>query len=437
MVRFKVNPHPSEATVLNGRDSVRTLYSVGIEPDSGADGEQELPVFWGVVLDRSGSMNGQNIRDAKRALKGLLGRIPPRADTVVHLVLFSNDAEELYPPMTGVELSQRRRRLEQDIDRIQAGGGTSLGTGLRLVGDAARAYSGYERRVLLVTDGKQESELPVEDAYDAARSLARNKIRIDAWGVGFDWKAEELRTIAHATGGEADVIPTAQELEAAVGELFEEVKGTRASDVRLVLESPKGTTIRGVRQVFPSVQDRAPSQESERRWVIPVGAIGSEEYKFIVEVETPPRQTDLPFRILVPTVLYRLGEEEGAAELDKSSWFFVKWVKTPQEVAMDAQLSRFTGEEEVASLSQEGFALLAVGEVQAATGKLKAALDKAQEVGSPQAEVLAGVVNPATGRLVSSDPNAAVNKTGRLHTGKTGRIAASTGKLPGGGSAST
>jgi hypothetical protein len=58
------------------------------------------------------------------------------------------------------------------------------------------------------------------------------------------------------------------------------------------------------------------------------------------------------------------------------------------------------------------------------------ALQKAIVINSPQAAVLSAVVNPQTGRLVSTDASAAVNKTGRLRTGKTGKLLAGTGKLP-------
>jgi hypothetical protein len=138
--------------------------------------------------------------------------------------------------------------------------------------------------------------------------------------------------------------------------------------------------------------------------------------------------------MLVPTVTYAQGGRDQTDELSRDAWFFVRWVATPAEVRMDPELSRFTGEEEITSLSQEGFALLEMGAVEEATAKLNAALRKAEQINSPQVATLGAVVNPQTGRLVSTDASAAVNKTGKLHTGKTGKLLAGTGKLPGKGS---
>ena len=96
--------------------------------------------------------------------------------------------------------------------------------------------------------------------------------------------------------------------------------------MRLVLTTPRGTTIHSVRQVFPSVQDRAAQQTSDQEWVIPVGAITQEEPKFVVELETTARNTNIPFRIMVPTVIYTEDGRDQADELGGSAWFFVRWV---------------------------------------------------------------------------------------------------------------
>lgn len=431
MVKFKVTPNPAEAQVLQGQNLARVMYDIGADESGGASGAAAVPVFLSVVLDQSGSMEGQKLYAAKEALLRLLQQVPPSSSIFIQITLFSDDGQEFLAPISGADLQRRMEYVSRDVQNISAGGATSLGSGLRVALRSSRPYSQYERRVLMITDGKQEGTLPVSDAYNAARDLASAGIRVDTWGVGTGWEADQLRTIAHSTGGEADALPDAFVLAQAVTELFTDVQSTKASNVRLVLNTPVGTQIKSVRQVFPSVQDRAAQKVNDQKWVIPIGALTQEEPKFVIELETTPRGNNIPFRILVPTVVYNLGSEELADELDKSSWFFVKWVGSPGEVRMDEQLTRFTGEEEIASLSQEGFALLEMGAIEEATAKLGAALTRAVQINSPQAIVLSAVVSPQTGKLVSTNASDAINKTGKLHTGKTGRIISGTGKLQG------
>ena len=427
MVTFRVTPHPAEAQVLDGQGGARTLYSVAAQGGGG----ETVPVFLGVALDQSGSMSGSKLDAGKAALVNLLHQVPPTDDVVVHIALFSTTAHELAPALTGRQLTAQMADITRRIHAISAGGATSLGSGLRVAYGASQAYPHHVRRVLMITDGKQEGAEPISDAYDVANTLARAGLRVDAWGVGNGWEADQLRTIAHSTGGEADVVPDARRLAEAVTTLFADVQSTRASNVRLLLSTPKGVSIRSVRQVYPSVQDRAAQQQNEQQWLIPIGAISQEEPKFVVEVATNPRNVGIAFRMLVPTVLYAQGGQDYSVELDRESWFFMRWVATPAEIRMDPELSRFTGEEEITQLSQEGFALLDAGAVAEATAKLSAALNKATQINSPQAAILSAVINPQTGRLASTDANAAVNKTGKLHTGKTGKLLSGTGRLPG------
>jgi uncharacterized protein YegL len=430
MVTFRVTPHPAEAQVLQGQTTARTLYSVGADQAGG----ETVPVYLGVVMDQSGSMSGQKIEAAKETLADLLDQVPATDDVVLHLILFSSTAHELAPPITGRQLQGQLSEFKRRIRRIEAGGATSLGSGLRVAMGAAAYYPQHVGRVLMMTDGKQQGTEPISNAYATAEELGRQGMRVDAWGVGDGWEADELRTIAFSTGGEAEAVPNARELSAAVGDLFADVQSTSAGNVRLVLNTPKGTMIRSVRQVYPSVQERAAQQVNEQQWIIPIGALTKEEPKFVVEIETLARNVGIPFRVLVPGVVYAQGGKDVTDELDRNAWFFARWVANPAEVRMDPELSRFTGEQEVASLSQEGFALLDVGAVEEATAKLNAALRKATEINSPQAAILSSVVNPSTGRLNSTDRNAAVNKTGKLHTGKTGKLLSGTGKLPPGNS---
>jgi len=120
--------------------------------------------------------------------------------------------------------------------------------------EASRPYSEYERRVLMITDGKQEGTCRSATHTRQPGSWAGGD-QGDAWGVGHAWEADQLRTIAHTTGGEADVIPDAAPPEA-VEELFTDVQSTiRATSG--CAHHPVGTQIRSVRQVYPSVQDRA------------------------------------------------------------------------------------------------------------------------------------------------------------------------------------
>ncbi|HET6262223.1 MAG TPA: vWA domain-containing protein, partial [Chloroflexia bacterium] len=111
MVRFRVVPHPSEAQVLQGQNLARTMYSIGADAGGGGIGRQNVPVFLGVVMDQSGSMEGSKLESAKEALIRLLHEVPDNDSVVVHITLFSDYAEELMPARTGREIEREMGSL--------------------------------------------------------------------------------------------------------------------------------------------------------------------------------------------------------------------------------------------------------------------------------------------------------------------------------------
>src|SRR5215204_1707737 len=123
MVSFRVTPHPAEAQVLQGQNLARTMYEIAAE-QGGASTQMNVPVFLGVVMDQSGSMEGSKLAAAKEALLRLLNQMPATDNVVIHITLFSDEAEEFIRPMTGSELRRDMSNLARRIDGISAGGAT-------------------------------------------------------------------------------------------------------------------------------------------------------------------------------------------------------------------------------------------------------------------------------------------------------------------------
>ena len=118
------------------------------------------------VFDKSGSMSGRPLDEAKQGAKAFLATLDPRDQ--VTLVFFDG---RVYPPFGPVELGKARAELESRIDGIAAGGETAPDA-TKFAYDqlaARRSERAPIRAVVVMTDGV--------DNRSSARSTSRETDR--------------------------------------------------------------------------------------------------------------------------------------------------------------------------------------------------------------------------------------------------------------------
>lgn len=153
-----------------------------------------------IVLDRSGSMQGQKITDARRAVENLLTLLSPNDRFA--LISYSGDVclHCALTPVTGEVQAQLGTMLEE----IRAGGGTNLGAGLQagLQTLATAVDSGRPGRVILISDGLANQGVTDLTALSqmAATAVSR-EFSVSTVGVGDDFNERLMTALAdHGTG---------------------------------------------------------------------------------------------------------------------------------------------------------------------------------------------------------------------------------------------
>lgn len=153
-----------------------------------------------IVLDRSGSMQGQKINDARQAVLRLVDRLTAR-DRLA-LVTYSNGVNTLFP-LTPMD-DTHRRKVQAAVQRIYSGGGTNLGGGL---GQGIQTLmqtprDGRQRKVILISDGLANQG--VTDPYALGRMASdavEHNFSVSTVGVGYDFNEVLMTTIAdHGAG---------------------------------------------------------------------------------------------------------------------------------------------------------------------------------------------------------------------------------------------
>ena len=178
------------------------------------------------VLDRSGSMQGESITQACRALQLCLRSL--EAGDYFNIVGFGNSFVSLFPHSQAYE-QKTLETATAHVAEIQADlGGTELLAPLKAVLEAA-AVNGLPRQVVLLTDGEVGNEA---DCL-ALASRHADHCRIFTFGIGRGASEYLLRGLARAARGQAEFIHPNERIEPKVLRQFGRLACGSLQNVRM------------------------------------------------------------------------------------------------------------------------------------------------------------------------------------------------------------
>jgi len=211
------------------------------------DGKEETkkrtaPINLAVVLDRSGSMRGEKIQQAREAALVAFDQLSG-SDTF-SLVIYDQEVEVVIPP-TRVRDAEHVRSA---IHRIESRGSTALYEGVQTGAEQVERYFAEKNinRVLLLSDGI--ANIGLSSPTDLARlgsRLERSGISVSTVGLGLDYNEDLMTALAEAADGNYYYVRDAEELPDVFASELGEIKTLVARGVRLIIELPEG--IQGAR----------------------------------------------------------------------------------------------------------------------------------------------------------------------------------------------
>jgi Ca-activated chloride channel family protein len=154
----------------------------------------------GIALDRSGSMSGEKMRQAREAAKYCVDHL--LETDAFAAVIFDDQVDVLFTSQPVTD----RQMLKRGIDRIEARGSTALHEGWVKAGlqVSEQIDSNAINRVLLITDGQANvGETDPGRITEHARNVAANGVSTSTIGIGRDFNEDLLMSMAEAGGGNA------------------------------------------------------------------------------------------------------------------------------------------------------------------------------------------------------------------------------------------
>ena len=186
-----------------------------------------------LVLDQSGSMHGEKIEQAKRALRYVVQSLNP--DDRFAILSFSDTTSSVSPSLAPATAEAVAAACSW-IDSVRASGGTNLDLAvtqaLRLFEDDSRP-----RFLILLTDGEPtvgETD-PVRIAQHAVIAN-ESGARLFPFGVGYDVNATLLDQLALENHGTTTYVAPGEDIDLALSTFYRKIASPVLSDVSVVVE---------------------------------------------------------------------------------------------------------------------------------------------------------------------------------------------------------
>lgn len=182
------------------------------------------------VVDRSGSMSGQKIEQAKGALKFVLNNL--REGDLFNIVTYDNTIESFRPELQKFDAETRQAALGF-VEGLYAGGSTNIDGALAAALGQLRDSS-RPSYVLFLTDGLPTTgETNEMKIVSHARSENQVRARIVAFGVGYDVNSRLLDKLARQNFGQSEYVRPDENIEDRVSRLYRKIEAPVMTDVSI------------------------------------------------------------------------------------------------------------------------------------------------------------------------------------------------------------
>lgn len=222
-------------------------------------GTTQLPIAVALVVDRSGSMQGQSLADAKQAATDFLQRLKPIDHAAI--ISFASNVT-INQPFTANQIL-----LQNAIQSLTASGQTDLYGGVIAAIDQGQTQTG-RKAVIVLTDG--EHNVSGKSLADASSAALQAGLPVYTIGLGDQAQEDNLRQLASATGGRYYHAPTSADL----AQIYNLISLQLTNQYILTYTTTNATRDGSIRTVTIQVMRGGESDQKSRTYMTPSNAAG-------------------------------------------------------------------------------------------------------------------------------------------------------------------
>lgn len=191
------------------------------------------------VFDKSGSMSGEKIEQAKGALRYVLGQL--NREDRFNLIYFSDGVNPVFDAMRPAS-ADNTAAARSAVEGLTADGGTDINSALSQGSDMLRGGGKQElgsrpRYVVFLTDGQPTvGETNIDSIVANAKGKFDAGVKLFVFGVGYDVNTTLLDSLSYNHHGSASYVTEGENIEVKVSQFYSKIASPALIDLKLNLD---------------------------------------------------------------------------------------------------------------------------------------------------------------------------------------------------------
>jgi Ca-activated chloride channel family protein len=292
--------------------------------------QKVAPINVALVIDKSGSMQGEKLRRAKDAAIMAIERL--RKDDIISIVTYDHQANILLPATKATD----QKLIKNAINQLRAGGQTALYDGVEKGLKEVRKFLDRKRvnRIIIVSDGFANiGPSTPKELGSLAASLSKENIVITTIGLGLGYNEDLMTQLTVKSDGNHAFAENATDMISFFDHEFGDIFSVVAQEVNVTIIGVEG--VRPIRVVGREAEIQAQQVSVKLNQLY-----GGQEKYVLLELEIPPTQVNQKRVIVGVAVVYRNLGADSSERL--SSIVSATFTDSPQRVEEETNTAVMT-----------------------------------------------------------------------------------------------
>lgn len=250
---YDVGPGKLETSVLSYRpdDDEEGFFLLLASPEIKPTDEKQTDKTVLFVVDRSGSMSGEKMNQAKEAAKFVLQNL--KENDLFNVIAYDSEIESWRPELQKYNAETRKSALAF-VNGLYAGGSTNINGALETALDQLNDKN-RPNYLLFLTDGLPTvGETNEQKIVQTAEEGNDVRARVFTFGVGYDVNSRLLDKLARNNFGQSEYVRPDENIEEHVSRFYQRIRSPVLTDVEITFDVEGRPEEEGqpVSRVYPS-----------------------------------------------------------------------------------------------------------------------------------------------------------------------------------------